>query len=106
MNKKSIIDAVQRFRQGMEAHGIRPLMIILYGSHATGTSGRGSDIDLVVVSNDFIGKDFWERMDILADVIYEIFLPLEVTALTQEEWEQGESWVSDLAREGEVLFAA
>ena len=81
-------------------------MIILYGSHATGTSGRGSDIDLVVVSNDFIGKDFWERMDILADVIYEIFLPLEVTALTQEEWEQGESWVSDLAREGEVLFAA
>ena len=81
-------------------------MIILYGSHAAGTGGKGSDIDLVFVSNDFIGKDFWERMDILADVIYEIFLPLEVTALTQEEWEQGESWVSDLAREGEVLFAA
>jgi len=58
------------------------------------------------ISNDFIGKDFWERIDILADAIYEIFAPIEAVAMTQEEWDQGDLFVTDFARNGEVLFAA
>jgi uncharacterized protein len=106
MDKRAVIDIVARFRKGIEARGIRPLKIILYGSYAAGANREGSDIDIVVISDDFIGKDHWERIDVLADTIYEIFVPIEVAALTQEEWEQGESVVADFARNGEVLFAA
>jgi uncharacterized protein len=106
MDKAAVINIVNRFHQQMTARGINPKKIILYGSHAYGTNREGSDIDLVIISDDFIGKDFWERIDILSDVIYEIFAPIEVVALTQEEWDQGDSFVVDFARNGEILFAA
>jgi hypothetical protein len=33
---------------------------------------EGSDIDIVAISDDFKYKSYWERIDILSDVIYEI----------------------------------
>ena len=65
-----------------------------------------SDIDVVVISSDFSGKGYWERVDLLSDVIYEIFAPLDAVALTPDEWDRGESFVVDFARNGEVLYAA
>ncbi|MEK7750588.1 MAG: nucleotidyltransferase domain-containing protein [Acidobacteriota bacterium] len=69
-------EIVDRFRRGLEARGIRPQKIILYGSHATGVATAVSDIDVVVISSDFFG------------------------------WDGGESFVVDFARNGEVLYAA
>ena len=65
-----------------------------------------SDIDVVVISEDFAGMGYWERIDILADVIYTMSAPLEVVAMTPEEWERGDSFIADYARYGEVLYAA
>lgn len=104
MDKTTAIEIVNRFRQKIEARGIRPLKLILYGSYASGTNREGSDIDIVVISDDFAGKNYWERIDILADVIYEIFAPIEAVALTQDEWMQGDSFVAEFAREGEIVF--
>ncbi len=106
MDKKTAIDIVNRFQKGIEARGIRPLKIILYGSFADNTNREGSDIDIVVISDDFIDKSYWERIDILADVIYEIFEPIEAIALTADEWAQDDLFVIDFARNGEILFAA
>mgnify|MGYP001607528610 CR=1 FL=1 len=69
-------------------------------------TGRGSDIDVVIISDDFAGKGYWERIDILADAIYEIFAPIEAVAMTPEEWERGDSLIAAFARKGEVLYAA
>ncbi len=106
MDKATVLDIVHRFQREIENQGIRPIKVILYGSYADETQREGSDIDIVVVSDDFCGKGYWERIDILADVIYEIFEPIEAVALTQEEWEKGDSFVAEFARHGEVLFAA
>ena len=84
MDKAAVIKIVDKFYQKIKARGIRPLKLILYGSYANDTNWEGSDIDIVVISDDFIGKDYWERIDILADVIYEIFAPIEAVAMTQE----------------------
>ncbi|MGA7105197.1 MAG: hypothetical protein WBX49_07615 [Candidatus Deferrimicrobiaceae bacterium] len=61
---------------------------------------------MVVISSDFSGKGYWERVEVLCEVIYEIFAPLDAVALTPDEWERGESFVVDFARNGEVLYAA
>ena len=104
MDKSAVVDIVGRLRQGIEARGIRPQQVILYGSFADGTHREGSDIDLVIVSDDFAGKNYWERIDILADAIYEIFAPIEAVAMTTEEWERGDSLIAAFAREGELLY--
>lgn len=106
MDKKSVIEIVDRFCQGITVRGIRPVKIILYGSHANNTNRESSDIDIVVISDDFRGKSFWKRIDIMSEVIYDIFAPIEAVAMTPEEWESGDSFVVDFARNGEVLFAA
>ena len=106
MDKESVLKIVEQFHRGIETRGIKPLKLILYGSYASNIERDDSDIDLVVISDDFSGKDYWERIDILADVIYEIFAPIEAVAMTQDEWDRGDSFVTDFASNGEVLFAA
>ena len=106
MDKSAVIEIINRFRQGIEVRGVKPIKVILYGSFAAGTNREGSDIDVVVISDDFEGMGYWERIDIISDAIYEIFAPLEVVAMTSEEWERGDSIITDFARNGEILFAA
>ncbi len=55
---------------------VNPLKVILFGSHAYGTSDVDSDIDLLVVTRDeFMPKTFSDRMDIylaVAETLSEI----------------------------------
>ena len=106
MDKAAVIKILDRFHQEIVKRGIKPIKLVLHGSFAFDTDHEGSDIDIVIISDDFIGKDYWERIDILTDAIYEIFAPIEAVAMTQEEWDKGELFVTDFARDGEVLFAA
>jgi predicted nucleotidyltransferase len=106
MDKKSALNALHNFRLALESKGTRIHKLILYGSFAQGKAREGSDIDVLVISNDFFGKNYWERIDILSDAIYEVFEPIEAVALTVEEWEKDERVVSEYAKEGEVIFTA
>jgi len=103
MDKKHIKDIISRFRVALETKGIVVERIILYGSWAQGTQHEGSDIDLVVISEVFNNKGYWERIDIISDAIYEVFEPIEAIAMTPEEWEKKDSFISDYARKGEVV---
>ena len=106
MDKKSALDSLHRFRLALESKGIRIRKLVLYGSYAQGKAKEGSDIDVLVISDDFFGKSYWERLEILSDAIYEVFEPIEAVALTNEEWERGDRVVVDYAKKGEVIFSA
>jgi len=106
MDKESVLKIIEQFHHEIKSRGIKPLKLILYGSHATNTERDDSDIDIVVISDDFAGLDYWERVDILTEAIYELFAPIEAVAMTQEEWDRGDSFITDFASNGEVLFAA
>ena len=97
MDKKAALEIVSRFRNGIEAQNVKVEKLILFGSFATGANREGSDIDVVVISKDFAGKDYWQRTDILSQAIYEVFEPIEAVALTPDEWEKKESVVVDYA---------
>ena len=103
MDRGAVLDAVSRFRKALEARGIHVERMVLFGSHATGNAREGSDIDLVVVSDDFAGKGYWERLNVLSDAIYEIFEPIEALAMTSDEWEEGASPLVEYARTGQVI---
>ena len=105
MDKKAVLDIISRFRQAIESRGIRVAKLILFGSYAAGTYREGSDIDIVVISRDFAGKNYWDRIDLLSDAIYEVFEPIEAVAMTPEEWDSRESMIVDYAENGEVVPA-
>lgn len=106
MDKNAVVGIVERFVCELQARGIRPQQVILYGSHAAGTATEASDIDVVVVSESFSGMSYWERIEVLTEAIYAVYAPVEAVAMTPEEWQAGDSMIVDFARKGEVLYAA
>ena len=103
MDKRAVLEVISRFEAELAEIGVRPERIVLYGSYAKGTQREGSDIDLVVVSEDFADKDHWERIKLLSEAIYRLWEPIEAIAMTPEEWERGDSLIAQFARGGEVV---
>jgi len=106
MDKDGALGIISQFQKALETRGVRINRLVLYGSYASGKFEEGSDIDLVVISDDFADKGYWDRIDIISDAIYEVFAPLEVVGMTREEWEKGDSFVVDYAKKGEIVYAA
>lgn len=106
MDKKTVTAIIKQFTMELQARGINPEQVILYGSQASGASTESSDIDVLVISKGFAGKSYWERIEVLTDAIYAVYAPVEAVAMTPEEWLSGNSMLVDFARSGEVLFAA
>ena len=104
MDKKAVLAVIFDFRKALQAAGVTVQKIILYGSYASGRQREDSDIDLVVISEDFQGKGYWERIELLSTAIYKVFKPIEAVAMTPQEWQSDDSFIADYARNGEVVY--
>lgn len=84
---KEIYHVISEYIQRLEALGIKVKKTILYGSHAVGKARKDSDIDLIVVSDDFKNMDIWERLCLLGRARIGIKRPMEIMGFTEEELE-------------------
>lgn len=59
----------------------------LYGSYARGDYLKTSDIDLIIISDDFKDMKFTERLDMIENIIWRMKLKphIQVIPLTNEE---------------------
>lgn len=103
MDQATVILALRRFREALEALNINVQTLILFGSYATGTARDDSDIDVVVISPSFADKSYWERVSLLSEAIYQVFLPIEASAFTPEEWDSGRSFLTEFAQNGVIV---
>jgi len=60
--------------------------VIVFGSRARGDYLADSDVDMIIISKDFEGVSFYERMDRLI-LLWESPLDLEALCYTPEEFE-------------------
>jgi len=67
--------------------GVVPHEILLYGSYARGNAREDSDIDVIVVSEDFKGMNLRERLELLGLAAGRVFEPIEAIGYTPEELE-------------------
>jgi predicted nucleotidyltransferase len=105
MDKKAVLAILSDFKKAIESVGVRPQKMILFGSYAQGSQRPDSDIDIVVISEDFEKKSYWERIDILSAAVFKVFKPIEAVAMTQREWDAGDSMICNYARNGEVVYS-
>ena len=105
MDKESVLTIIADFNAEMEALGTRPSKVILYGSYARGDWHEWSDIDLVVVSPDFEGMGYWDRIEVLTEAIYRVRQPIEAVAMDPDQWDRGDSMLAQIAREGELVYS-
>lgn len=83
--KSEIKKIVNRYKKELETLGILPKEIILYGSYASGNPRDESDIDLIVISDDFKNMSLRERLEILGIAAGSVFEPIEALGYTEEE---------------------
>jgi len=103
MDKKAVLEIIKEFKNTLETTGVRVERIILFGSYANGIPHEWSDIDLVIISPDFVNKGLWERIKMISKAISIVFQPIEAIPMTPAEWEKGDSMIVEFAKKGEVV---
>jgi len=83
--KREIKAIIKRYEEELRKLGIRPQKVILYGSYARGIPREDSDIDLIVISEDFKNMNLRERLETLGLASGRVFEPIEAVGYTEEE---------------------
>lgn len=107
MVKNTIIEAIKFLEHCLQEKGLNISKIILFGSQAKGGATEESDIDVVIVSDDFRGQDIFERAVLTKEAeimtIKEFTIPLDIITMTSDEFESRTSIVANYAGHGEVV---
>lgn len=110
MAKRSIKETINFLVRCLKDKGLNISKIILFGSQAKGKAAEESNIDIVIVSSDFKGKNIFERAKLTKEAeiltIKRFLIPLEIITMTPEELEAGKSLISGYAKNGKVVYAA
>ena len=93
-----IEESIQRFITLLQKEG-RVLKVFLYGSHAKGSAGEWSDIDLAVVSPDF-SEDLFEERIRLMKLALGVDDRIEPTPFRPEDFDQNDPLVNEICQSG------
>ena len=81
---------VRYFIERLEEDGIKVSKVVIFGSQADGTVHRDSDIDVIVVSEKFRGKNLFKRVDLTyiaySATIDKFITPMDIVLETPEEF--------------------
>lgn len=108
MAGKIALEAIDFFEKQLEKNGLHVSKVILFGSQARGEATEESDVDIVVLSEDFRNKDIFERVRLTMDAevltIKKFMIPFDIITMTPEEFESGSSLIGLYASEGKVVY--
>jgi predicted nucleotidyltransferase len=83
--EREIQEIIKKYQQEIEKLGVSPQKIILFGSYAGGSPREDSDIDVIVIADDFRNMNMRERLELLGIAAGRVFEPIEALGYTQEE---------------------
>jgi predicted nucleotidyltransferase len=101
-------EIAQFFRECLKEKGLKVNKIILFGSQARGTATEESDIDIVIVSEEFRRKNIFRRAKLTRDAeirtIRKFMVPLDVVTMSPEEYENRTLLIAEYVHEGKVVY--
>ena len=95
--KKSQTEKINKFVELLKQQGVNISKIILFGSYAKGRATPDSDIDVVVVSNQF-GQDTAEEMMLLRKIALKVDSHIEPVPLSPDDLSDKYSSFSQVIR--------
>ncbi len=108
MAKREIIKIKKVLIELLKEIGIYVEKIIIFGFYAKGMEKEDSDIDIIIVSKDFRGKDIFEIVNLTKDVhwklVENVMKPFDIVYYSDEEWEKGNSLIINSAKKKERSF--
>lgn len=93
-NKIESLEYAQEFVRKVIAKGINIKYAKLFGSYSKGSQTPDSDIDILLVANDFVGVGFIDNT-LFADLLVE-FDAVQVKTYSVEDYEEGDPLVDEI----------
>jgi len=110
VDKSTVTDAIRFLEQRLINSGLNISKIILFGSQAREQANEDSDIDIVIISEDFEDKEIFERCEMTKDAeimtIREFMIPIDIITMTPDEFDSESSIIAGFARNGKVVSQA
>ncbi|MEK7398929.1 MAG: nucleotidyltransferase domain-containing protein [Candidatus Poribacteria bacterium] len=107
MDKDTVINAIRFLEQRLIKSGLNVSKIILFGSHAREQANEESDVDIIIISEDFQDKDIFERCEMTKEAevmtIREFLIPIDIITMTPQEFEDETSLIAVYAKNGMVI---
>ena len=104
MSRDQAKKIVETYAQRLKSQGFLFNQIYLYGSFAKGTSSNWSDIDVCVVSNKFVGKDWNKNEQELWRLRRKIDLRIEPVGMSSEEFNGLSPLASEIKKTGIAIM--
>lgn len=90
MDKATIDEVIDFLKQSLIQYGINVDSIALFGSALTGNMDKDSDIDLIIISSDFINIGLFERAKMTmkpeTETLRKFRIPMDIIKLSPEEY--------------------
>lgn len=108
MSQAQIKKAVRYIKNFLRQRGIGAERVVLFGSYAKNSAAGDSDVDIAIVSDDFSGKDIFQRSRMIRGLNWSLTekfaMPFDLVPLSSAEWDQSSSLVVDFAKQGRVYL--
>ena len=92
MDQTTVEAVIEVLRDCLVSSGIHVNNIVLFGSQVTGIVHEGSDIDLIIVSDDFQDKDLFERCNMTLAAELEtrkqFIIPMDILTMSPAEYQE------------------
>lgn len=97
--------AIRRYISGLQRH-IRVDTVILFGSYASGHPRELSDIDLAIISPDFDGKDWFERVKLMGQARRARDIDIEAIGYGKHQFDTAhrQTFLGEIIRTGKIVY--
>lgn len=95
MDQATVNRIIASLKAKLDSNGLKVDSIAVFGSALHGEMTTGSDIDLIIISEDFEGKDIFERalmtMQAESALMKKFVVPMDILNLTPQEYRERNS---------------
>jgi len=108
MAKRKFMKAISILQELIRQKGLDVERIVVFGSYARQEEKEGSDIDIIIVSKNFEGKDIFEKVEIASglhrELVEKTLMPADIMYYSPTEWEKGNSLIINKAKEEGIVY--
>jgi predicted nucleotidyltransferase len=94
MDKATVEEIIQYLKSLYIQSGLKVNSIALFGSALSGEIRPGSDLDLIIISDDFENKDIFQRakmtMNPEVQTLRKFMVPMDILNMTPSEYEESQ----------------
>lgn len=97
-----ILEKINNFLDLLNDNNIRVIKAYLFGSYSKGNYDEWSDIDLAIISNDFTGNSFQDKINLI-DFIYQTGKEISPLPFKEEDFENNLFAQTEIKKNGIVI---